>query len=88
MLQKITTCVDAKNYIIFFDDTQMTVSDVVRECQRSAQGDAELDVSHTPHYLVVPEAKSSILNLMEESIRDEAYQRGYDARMEAEEYFS
>lgn len=88
MLQKITTCVDAKNYTIFFDDTQMSVGDVLRECQRSARGDAELDVSHTPYYLIVPEAKSSILNLLEESIRDEAYQRGYDARMEAEEYFS
>lgn len=88
MLQKITTCVDAKNYIIFFDDAQLSVGDVLRECQQNARGDAELDVSHTPHYLIVPAAKSLILDLMEESIRDEAYQRGYDARMEAEEYFS
>lgn len=88
MLQKITTCINTKKYIIFFDDRQLTVNHVLRECAKCIQGDTELDASLTPHYLIVPEAKSSILNLMEENISDEAYQRGYNARMEAEEYFS
>lgn len=72
---KVTQCV------IFYDSDKMTEEQAANEFSRAMSGE-KCNRDLLPYYIVIPKSKLPIM----ECICETEYKRGYDARMEAEEY--
>lgn len=73
-------------YIMLYDSDYLTEEQALIECEFVGCGMGHNEELF-PHYLIVEKMKTPILHCIKEHISEKEYERGYNARMEAEEYF-
>lgn len=72
-------------YIMLYDSDYLTDEQALIECEFVGCGGGH-DYNLFPHYIIIDEEKRPILQCIREYIAEKEYEKGYNARMEAEEY--
>lgn len=74
-----------RNYTMLYDSDYLTEEQAIIECEFVACG-CKPDYNLFPHYIIIDEEKRPILRCIKEYVAEKEYEKGYNARMEAEEY--
>lgn len=87
MLKQIDFKLSGIDYIMLYDSDNLTDEQALAECEFVGWGLGK-EQHLFPHYLIVEKLKMPILQTIKDHVRDKAYQEGYEARMECEEYLN
>lgn len=81
MYKQVDFKVKSTECVIFYDNNKLTEEQAINDFNLAISGQG-CNKELIPHYIVIPKSKLPIM----ECLCETEYQRGYIARMEAEDY--